>query len=117
MRESSAVLSPATLWFCRLAGPALITVLAAGQFEVFPDGRAYDFIAGPVYLSAWVGAWLVLLDGRRAGRRFSLPFAFVALAILALACAALAETASPILRDAARVLHLLAALALIAAGR
>jgi hypothetical protein len=117
MRESSAVLSPASLWLCRLAGPALIAVLAAGYFANFPDDRLYDFIAGPVYLVAWVGAWLVLLDGRREGLKFSLPFVFVVLAIVTLAFSALMAWASPALRDAARVFHLFAALAFIAAGR
>lgn len=114
MRESSAVLSPAALWLCRLAGPALIAVLAVGHFGTSLDDRLYSLVAGPVYLVAWVGAWLMLLDGRREGLKFSLPFVFVVLAIVALALSALVASASPVLRDAARVFHLLAALAFIA---
>jgi hypothetical protein len=117
MREPNAVLSPASLWLCRLAGPALIAVLTVGYFASFPDGRLYDFIAGPVYLAAWVGAWLVLVDGRRAGLKYSLPFAFVVLGIAALAFAALVASAAPLLRDSARIFHLFAALAFIVVSR
>jgi hypothetical protein len=116
MPESYATVPPASLWFCRLTGPALIAVLATGHFGAFPVDGIYPLLAGPVYLVTWVGAYLVLLDGRRSGAKFALPFAFVVIAIAVLACSALIAPTSPALHDAAQLLHLLAALALTFIG-
>ena len=112
-------MSSATIWFCRLFGPALLAMLLVEPFVGSPGDRYFPFVAGPLYLVAWVGAFLVLMDGRDAHRKFALPFAFVALAILMLLGAALAPAPPPVrlyLLEAAGVLHGLAALAFTFVG-
>jgi hypothetical protein len=112
-------MSPATIWFCRLVGPALLAILLVEPFVGSPTDRYFSFVAGPLYLVAWVGAFLVFVDGRGAHRKFALPFAFIALAILSLLVTALTP-APPAVRlylgETTRVAHGLAALAFTAVG-
>ena len=112
-------MSAASIWFCRLVGPALLALLLVEPFVGSPTDRYFPFVAGPFYLVAWVGAFLLLMDNRGAQRKFALPFAFIAFAILLLLGAALAPAPQPVrlyLAEAARVLHGLAALAFTAIG-
>jgi hypothetical protein len=112
-------MSAAIIWFCRLVGPALLVTLLAEPFVGSPVDRYFPFVAGPLYLVAWVGAFLVFMDGRGAHRKFTLPFAFIALAILSLLVTTLAPVPPPVrlyLGETARVAHALAAIAFTAIG-
>ena len=111
-------MSAATIWFCRLVGPALLAILLAGPFVGSPADRYFPFAAGPLYLVAWVGAFLVFIDGRGVHRKYALPFAFIVIAILMLG-ASLAPVPPPVrlyLAEASRVAHGLAAIAFTAVG-
>ena len=111
-------MSAASIWFCRLVGPALLALLLAEPFVGSPANHFFPFVAGPLYLVAWVGAFLVFMDGRGVHRKFALPFAFVAIAILMLG-AALAPVPPPVqlyLTEASRVAHGFAAIAFTAVG-
>lgn len=112
-------MSVATIWFCRLVGPALLVILLAEPFVGSPTDQYFPFVAGPLYLVAWVGAFLVFMDGRGAHRKFALPFAFIVLAILSLLVTAFAPVPPPVrlyLGETARVAHALAAIAFTAVG-
>lgn len=111
-------MSHAMIWFCRLVGPALLVILLVEPFVGSPADRYFPFAAGPLYLVAWVGAFLVFMDGRGAHRKFALPFAFIAIAVLMLG-ATLAPVPPPVrlyLAEASRVAHGLAAIAFTAVG-
>lgn len=124
MTEASEIPSAGGLWFCRIVGPALLVSLAVGQFLVPPGSGPYEYVAGPLYLLAWVGSFLLFLEYRRSSVRFALPFGLIALAILLLVVAALLPVATastqPDLRTlaatSARVVHGLAGLALAVIG-
>lgn len=111
-------MSAATIWFCRLVGPALLAMLLVEPFVGSPTDQYFPFVAGPLYLVAWVGAFLVLMDGRGAHRKFALPFAFIAIAILLIG-ASVAPVPPPVrvyLVEASRVAHGFAAIAFTAIG-
>ena len=111
------------IWFFRIIGPAL---LASGVIEHFVMDDAlsrYDLLVGPLHLVAWVGSFLVFLDYRRTHPKLAVPFALTVLVILLLAVASLVaifpESMPSIQFDvgyAARIVQLLAALALTVIG-
>lgn len=112
-------MSTAIIWFCRLVGPALLAILLVEPFVGSPTDQYFPFVAGPLYLVAWVGAFLVFMDGRGGHRRFTLPFAFIVLAILSLLVTTFAPVPPPVrlyLGETARVAHALAAIAFAAIG-
>ncbi len=121
---SGHVAGRTAIWFFRVIGPTLLASLVVEQFVVTPGNSAYEFIAGPLYLLAWVGAFLVFLDCRKRQPKFALPFLLVVLTILVLAVTSLAPMLPIALptetqlygQSAARALQGLAALAFTAIG-
>ena len=112
------------IWFFRMIGPAL---LASGVIDYLAADSVlsnHDLIAGPLCLVAWVGCFLVFLDHRSTPPTLAVPFAFIVLVIVLLVVASLVAILPGTLPtqtrlyagDAARMIHLLAALALTAIG-
>lgn len=112
------------IWFFRVLGPALLASLLVQWLAGSRSGDLFQYVAGLVYLVAWVGSYLAFLEYGRARRAFALPFSLIAIAIVLLAGAALAPAlrealptgAQGYFGDAARIVHGMAALTIAVIG-
>ncbi len=112
------------IWFFRVLGPVLLASLLVERLLAAPVDGVFQFVAGPLYLVAWVGSYLAFLEYGRTRRVFALPFSLIVLAILLLAGAAMAASfqealptsAQSYLGDAARIVHGIAAVAITVIG-
>jgi cytochrome bd-type quinol oxidase subunit 2 len=112
------------IWFFRIIGTALLASGVIDYFAADSVPSSYALIAGPLCLVAWVGCFLAFLEHRSTRPTFAVPFALIVLVIVLLAVASLVAILPGTLptqtrlyaSDAARLVHLLAALALTVIG-